>query len=285
MRPRFIRLVFVLTAAFLLSSPTLAADAAKRHIFGFSPDGKYFAFEQYGVQDGTGYPYSDIFLIEIETDTWVKGTPARQLIKRGGVDVRKVREMTRVRAQPYLWRLNVGTKGKHIIDDPTAKAEEAARFIAFTIPDEDGFHGLGKVRLRMTEVALPLDSCATIDEPTRGFVLVLEDETGQPIRILEEDTEIPKSRGCPIHYGISDVLVMPRRGAGPALIVIISIYRFGFEGLDRRFIAVGAVFDGNPTAGPRSAPVKAVEDTGEDPTAPAVWKAPAVLLKRDNKER
>lgn len=280
-----IRHICAVVTAVLLTSPAIAADAAKRHVFGFSPDGKYFAFEQYGVQDGTGYPYSDVFLIDIETDTWVKGTPARQLIKQSGVSVKKAREMARVRAQPYLWRLNVGTRGKHVVNDPTAEADAAARFIAFTIPDEESAFGLGKVRLRLTEVALPLESCATVDEPTRGFVLVLEDETGQPIRILEEDTEIPKSRGCPIHYGISDVLVMPRRGTGPALIVIISIYRFGFEGLDRRFIAIGAVFDGNPTAGTSSAPVRAVESVEDDPSSPDIPQAPAVLLKRHERDR
>lgn len=281
--------VFVFVVAAAICAPAaFAADAAKRHIFGFSPDGKYFGFEQYGVQDGTGYPYSDIFIIEIESDTWVKGTPARQIVKRSGYDLQKVRDESRKRIEPYLWRYNVGTKGKHVVAEPTANSEEAARFIAFTIPDEDGAYGLGKVRLRLTEVALPMTNCATIDEKTRGFVLVLEDSSGQPIRILEEDTEVPVSRGCPIHYGISDVLVMPRTGQGPALIVLISIYRFGFEGYERRFIAIGATFDVNPTTGPRSAPLQDAATPTIEPATPATKATPptpAILLNRDNDDR
>jgi len=280
--------LLLLALVVLAAPPALAADSAKRHIFGFSPDGKYFAFEQYGVQDGSGFPYVDIFVIDVEKDVWVKGTPVRDLVRRGGYDLEKVRESVRLRADPFLWRLNIGTKGKHVLADPAEKAEDAARFLALTIPDEEDYFGLGKVRLRLTEVALPLEGCATIDEKTRGFVLVLEDEKGQPIRILEEDAEIPKSRGCPIHYGLSDVLVLPRRGLGPALIVVVSIYRYGFEGFDRRFIAIGTAFDVNPTTGPQSAPVEATpseaETTNDEPEKPLLT-TPSVLLDRNSSDR
>ena len=285
--PSVLKVCAILLVIVITVPQALAADAAKRKILGFSPDGRYFAFEQYGVQDGTGFPYSDIFIIEIEPDVWLKGTPIRRLVRRGGYDVEKVRDAVRIKADPFLWRLNIGTIGKHIVADPAEKSEDAARFIALTIPNEKNTEGLGRVRLRLTEVAMPLDGCATIGEKTRGFVLVLEDETGQPIRILEEDTEIPKSRGCPIHYGISDVLVLPRKNTGPALIVIISIYRFGFEGFDRRFIAIGATFDGNPTTGPQSAPLQqpATSDDDKAPATRSTPSTPSILIDRNAGDR
>ena len=52
-----------------------AGDFADRALLGFSPDGRYFALEEYGIQDGSGYPYSNIFLIDTTTDEWVTGTP------------------------------------------------------------------------------------------------------------------------------------------------------------------------------------------------------------------
>ncbi|RAI33104.1 DUF2259 domain-containing protein, partial [Rhodoplanes roseus] len=96
-------------------------------------DGKYFGFEQYGVEDGTGFPYSDIFLIDVEKDVWVKGTPIQQLVRRAGTDLEKVREASRLRAEPFLWRLNVGTKGNHVLADPSETAEAAARFVPLTV--------------------------------------------------------------------------------------------------------------------------------------------------------
>ncbi|TIL61031.1 MAG: hypothetical protein E5Y89_28055, partial [Mesorhizobium sp.] len=35
-----------------------AGDVAELEILGFSKDGGVFAFEEYGVQDGSGYPYA-----------------------------------------------------------------------------------------------------------------------------------------------------------------------------------------------------------------------------------
>jgi predicted secreted protein len=40
----------------LLSNPALAGDTAELNILGFSADGNVFAFEEYGVQDGSGFP-------------------------------------------------------------------------------------------------------------------------------------------------------------------------------------------------------------------------------------
>jgi len=58
-----------------------AADASDRAIIGFSKDGSHFAFEEYGMQDGSGFPYADIYIINLKTDKWVKGSPIRVLVR------------------------------------------------------------------------------------------------------------------------------------------------------------------------------------------------------------
>ena len=55
----------------------LAADAADRAIIGFSADGRYFAFEEFGIQDGSGFAYANIFVLDLEDDKWVEGSPVR----------------------------------------------------------------------------------------------------------------------------------------------------------------------------------------------------------------
>lgn len=236
----------------LLSAPTFAAaaraaDAAHREIIGFSPDGAYFAFEQYGIQDGSGFPYSDVFVLETATDSWVRGTPARELIRSEGASVDDARKAARKRIDPYLWRLNIGVDGTRLVTDRAQDARDAARFLPFTLKDDGDKAGLGTVRLRLTEIAMPKEDCATLTNETRGYALVLENPAGEPLRILHEDTAIPESRGCPIHYGLSDIIAFPRAGEGPVLVVLLSLYQFGFEGLDRRFLALSTTFEKNPS--------------------------------------
>lgn len=239
-------------AVVLLASAAHAGDAATREIIGFSPDGAYFAFEQYGVQDGSGFPYSDVFVLETASDTWVRGTPARELIRSDQAGLEAAREEARRRIDPYLWRLKIGAEhGRILVSDRAANAQDAARFIPFTMADDGSAEGLGTVRLRLTEITMEREDCAALGERNRGFALVLENAAGEPLRILQEDTSIPASRGCPVHYGISDVLVLPRPGQGPVLVVLVSIYSFGFEGHDRRFIAISSVFDRNPSTANR----------------------------------
>ncbi len=291
-RPMMASLVMALAlAAVLAPGVGHAADAAKRALIGFSRDGTYFAFEQYGVQDGSGFPYSDIFVIDVPKDKWVRGTPALTLIRRGGASLDKAREESRNRIAPYLWRLNIGTKGRLAVSDPAAKADEAARFVAFTLPDTEDGPGLGTVRLRLTEIALPTDKCELTGKQTRGFSLVLENDAGEPIQILEEDTEIPASRGCPIHYGISDVIALPREGKGPALVVLISMYRFGFEGLDRRYLAIGHAFEEPPEGRDKDAghtitredvapAASPPEEAGKGRPRPPAGEIPSYLINR-----
>ncbi|PLX37190.1 MAG: hypothetical protein C0606_11875 [Hyphomicrobiales bacterium] len=281
-RTRYALRALALGVAMTLGATQLhAADSAKRDVIGFSRDGKYFAFEQYGVQDGSGFPYSEIFVVEVAKDEWVRGTPARTLIRQDGAKLDQARENSRDRIAPYLWRLNIGTKGSHVVSDQAETADAAARFFAFTLPDNEDGPGLGTVRLRLIENALPAANCELTGEQTHGFTLVLESETGEPLRILEEDTEIPPSRGCPIHYGISDVVALQRAGAGPALVVLISMYRLGFEGLDRRFLAIGAAFDEPPVAAayaPGTTPTREQVAPGTAPPKPPS-EAPAAASK------
>lgn len=52
-------------------------DAAARRIIGFSPDGNYFAFEQYGTLDAgaSDSGWSEIDIIDTRTDEFVGGKP------------------------------------------------------------------------------------------------------------------------------------------------------------------------------------------------------------------
>ena len=76
-------------------------------------------------------------------------------------------------------------------------------------------------------------------QPFHGFRLTLTTAAGGT-QTLAEDTEIPSSRHCPLSYAISDVLTYYPDGGEPVLAVILGLYTVGFEGPDRRFLAVTA---------------------------------------------
>ena len=79
-----------------------AGDFAKRHVHGFSKDGQLFAFEEYGVQDGSGFPYSNIYVIDTSTDKWVAGSPFRARLDDETKSVFEAREEARIIAGPVM---------------------------------------------------------------------------------------------------------------------------------------------------------------------------------------
>lgn len=61
----------------LAALPAAAGDIATVRPIGFSADGSVFAFEEYGVQSGVNTPYSNIFAIDLNNNTFLPDTPVR----------------------------------------------------------------------------------------------------------------------------------------------------------------------------------------------------------------
>ena len=78
----------------LSASAAGAGDVAEMRPIGYSPDGRYFAFEQFGEQDGSGFAYAEVQVIDTETDRYVEGTPVRVLIQREGASIGEARRQT-----------------------------------------------------------------------------------------------------------------------------------------------------------------------------------------------
>ncbi|TGW02055.1 DUF2259 domain-containing protein, partial [Mesorhizobium sp. M2D.F.Ca.ET.145.01.1.1] len=76
MRMLFLFAVF-LAAQLAASIAAQAGDVAELEILGFTRDGSVFAFEEYGVQDGSGFPYANRYYIDTSSDSFLKGTPIR----------------------------------------------------------------------------------------------------------------------------------------------------------------------------------------------------------------
>ncbi|MBZ0141486.1 MAG: hypothetical protein K8H87_17220, partial [Pseudorhodoplanes sp.] len=83
----------------LLASPAQAGDAAARQVLGFSPDGNYFAFEQYSALYEQDAAFSEYVVIDTRGDRFVAGTPIKVLIRGDdGLDTDKARADAKAKA-------------------------------------------------------------------------------------------------------------------------------------------------------------------------------------------
>jgi len=213
-----------------------AGDYAEREIIGFSPDGAYFAFEEFGVQDGSGFPYSNIFIIDTAKDDWLAGTPIRRRIDDEMAPLSRAREESRSKAQPLLTEHNITPRGVLAVSNPATELSADPHKVRFRL---NPFFNMAERAWSLTLEPLPFPETAQCENfgPVKGLKLTITDPDGKQ-RVLSEDKSVPDSRFCPRDYAISDVVTFTPEGGETSLAILLSLFRQGFEGTDRRFIAV-----------------------------------------------
>lgn len=220
----------------LAATPAMAGDRALIDYIGYSADGRYFAFEEFGVQDGSGFPYSTIYVVDLPADRWVSGTPYRARLEGDSDTVGEVRAEARALARGTLTALDISVGAFPIAVNGDGEPDAAAHSLRFGTP---GF-GLEGVQdeslLALERFPLPATAdCSVIEGEVYGFALSLDG-----VEIARDSGRLPASRGCPLDYRVHAVVQAPDWLFGePAMrVAIIAVYPFGFEGPDRRFLAV-----------------------------------------------
>lgn len=229
------RLAASILAVALCAAPALAGDRALFEAIGYSPDGRYLAFEEYGIQDGSGFPFSNIHVLDVVADRWVPGAPFSVRLDDEIEQLAKARTEARAKAAGVLEDFNISQPV-----DLLALNGDGEPGDGLTL--SYGYAGYG-----MTEAAevktltldtFPLESMAMpcgdyTEEATVGFALLRDGIE------LHRDTSLPRSRGCALGYKLYAVTAPAFFDPpDPAMVAIISVYPLGFEGPDRRFIAV-----------------------------------------------
>ena len=227
----------------------LAADGAKFRAIGFSADARFFAFEQYGVQDGSGFAYADIFVLDIAKDDWVKGTPVRALVEDEAVIVGPVRAKAKKLAGAALAKAGIAVDAEILASNPFSEIVPDRKQLTFHdhYNNSMGIFGdaenQGSWLLQASAVALPLPPDCETDMGVSGYRLDLTNKKSGLKTELHVDKSIPKSRFCPVGYDL-EAIVQPVGGAETGqLVAIVGVYSRGFEGADRRFIAVPFKFN------------------------------------------
>ncbi len=217
-----------------------AAMVAEFRNLGFSPDGRHFAFMEHGVQDGSGFPFANVFVIDLNRDAWM-GPPVRVLIRQEAEDARAAMRRALRLARPMLERAGIDSllTGRELFHAPPTEGTGPAITATFTIRRWQVNDPHRRYELRLSTFPLPGGDCAPdMVEGARGFALdVRPGQTGRYVR-LHADSRIPPSRHCPVAYAIDRVIhhLLPR--GAPRTVIIIRFAYPAFEGFDERYLAI-----------------------------------------------
>lgn len=236
----------LITALFILSVPCFAqaADGAKFRALGFSADARYFAFEQYGIQDGSGFAYADVFVLDITADNWVAGTPVSALLEDETLSVSAVRTKAKQDAEAILRSLAITSDAEYLVANPFSEVLAERSKVTFHdhYNNSMGIFGStdnqGSWDLRATKVEVPLPAGCEADLGVVGYKLEIKNNKSGAVTLLHVDKAIPKSRFCAVGYDIEAVVQPVGGSTSGQMVAVIGVYRQGFEGADRRFIAV-----------------------------------------------
>jgi len=229
----------------LAAAPALAADRAQINFIGFDQQTQYFAFEEYGIHDGSGGAFSSIFIVDIGADKWVYGVPytvdATDDADPEAKSLAQVRIEAMAKAQPKLKELGIDMPVQILALNGDGEHGNT-KLVNFWTPNCCGPDTTEDTKFTVTLATVPVktlsDDCKGVvgdDSSIVGFTLEFTTPDGKKVVHKDGDT-LPKTRGCTLDYGIYAIVDSSEMG-GPA-IAIVESWPFGFEGPDRRFIAV-----------------------------------------------
>lgn len=230
-----------LLASLLATAGASAGDFSTFQTLGFSPDGKVYAFEEFGVQDGSGFPYSTVYFIDTEKDAYLPGTPIRSRIDDEEADLAKARAESRDKAKSLIEQYKVlSNPGLLAAFNPMGEAGVDRKRIEYFQHAIEPMVG-GSYALALEDIALDMtDKCRDLaPDGVKGFRLTLAKRDGAAAdTVVHEDTRVPESRNCPHSYQISGAITFNPLGADPVHVALVLVRSFGFEGSDGRWIAV-----------------------------------------------
>lgn len=206
---------------FALVQIGFAKESATFSPIGFSKDGRYFVFEDFGQTDGAVGSYSVISVVDVSQDKLIK-TIKKQRVDLKEPGVATTRRLNLQAAQKYL----AAEKIKIVLGNIGKK-------VALSFPEGNHrFASFGTNQLQLEDERFKDGRCPS--GRTLGFRLVLSYPKGTSV--LHDDDHVPSGRGdkgCVDGYAIHSV----RKYLGYRVIVL-TVREPGFEGGDQRHMVV-----------------------------------------------
>jgi predicted secreted protein len=224
------RIVVLLLLLVVGTRAAIAVDATEVKALGFSPDGRYFAFEQHGA-DRAG-TYSMTVAMEVADNRQVKGGSVsysdddRSSARKASTTTRRLLRRLRISSRDYM---TVSLRGLDV--EPFQEASQKS----LALPGS-WFGAETWLVLRQFKIA---QRCQNTKENPIGFALSLERKDAPAIQ-LSHDVSISSARGCPTRYRVVEAHARRLKDGPVALAVIVQNFAPGFDAKNRNFIAVTA---------------------------------------------
>jgi predicted secreted protein len=219
--------------------PCRAGDTAEVNILGFSANGALFAFEEYGVQDGSGFPYANRFYINTATDSFVAGTPIRVRLDDESQSVADARTQARSQGEAVIADA-VLAANRGFTAGWNAPTELSADTSRMAVNPRPVFAPIdAPLEFRIDSIALASPSMCDGLGDIKGYRLTrIGTGDGDVTQIIHQDSSVPASRGCPLDYLIGGIQTYYPASGDPVFALMIIMRQFGFEGPDHRWLAV-----------------------------------------------
>ena len=235
-----LRLPALAIAAALLAGPTSAGDIASFRTIGFSSDGEIFAFEEFGVQDGSGFPYSNVYVLDLETDSYLPGTPFRVRLDNENATVAEARRQALGKAEGLIAGHKLSDNpGVTLAFNPVTEVDanpHQLRYRDFPVLPPVGEPDT----LVLEEIQQkPDERCFGLVEKMATFRLRIIEQDGKPSdRVIHEDQRLPASRACATGYRLAGIVAGTAADGSLVKVALVLVLSLGFEGSDGRWIAV-----------------------------------------------
>ena len=208
------RLLIAVCLALFVAPISHAADAAHLDLIGFSKNGAFVAFTQFGVRDPSGFPYVYTSFVAIKTNRLE--AELRGEISVDGATTDQVRAKMRAQVAVAMKKYGIiaGNQGRFIGVTPMRINTTNSEFFAL-----GSTYGLD---ISTKPAANTNEMCA--DPPQ---LLIVELTVGGQTRDLQRDTRLPTSRRCAFDYDLRSAHLY-----GRSLAVFVSYMTPGYEGPD-----------------------------------------------------
>lgn len=238
------RLLVILFVLPMFFSTAKAGDSNNLNIIGFSKDGKYLAFEEYGTHDGSGFAYSYYTFVNVEKNTFAAPryvleakdeNPTEAAIRRKArlANAKKMREL----------KIIAGNKGTLVVSrlltdltingDNEEGASDRARFT-----EQIYYVGRkGDYELTIKQIKTETADCKDYEVPTFKIEVSLLNNETKTTKTLQKDDTLPKPRGCVTNYRIQDIYLYEDK-----IVTFLNIRSPGFEGDNLGYMVVTGKF-------------------------------------------
>lgn len=230
MSRRFLFLFFMMMA---LATPALALERPRLDVLGFSPDGRFFAYRQSGVEENSGTAFADLFVVDTKDDSWVRGTPVRVRAMPSKGNLQHVRSLLDDQSARLMRRLGLNRASEGVTFVPKDRSS-----MSLDLP------GGEKVQLTLSpHPGLAAPGCPVTAPIEKGSLLgfTLSAQRGNTVTVLHDDRAIPRARGCSVAYRFASGFIKPR-GSDTVIAALLAYREVTAAGTQRlRYLAVTSV--------------------------------------------